>query len=326
MEEWYKIENNPVILTELIKNMGVEGIQFEEILSYDSLENTNIPIYGLIFVGKYIKNASYIPNILTHWDKDLFFSRQITENASLTQSIIGVLINNEDKINIGQNMKELKIKVKEQDPITKGLTIINTEILKKENNKYKNNNINDNDDIYHIVSFVHFKNSIYELDGLQEGPILIKENVEFKDWITKVKPILIQRINLYSNNEIKFNLMALIPDKLNHLKKEKDSLISQKNYIEKIIEGNNEIKNEKEFEELNKMNKEQLEEKKKKIEIEINEYNNGINIEKMKINKYKEENERKQHNYTPLIFELLKIMGEQGILQEKYNEIIEEQK
>ena len=75
-----------------------------------------------------------------------------------------------------------------------------------------------------------------------------------------------------------------------------------------------------------KMNKEQLEEKKKKLEIEINEYNNGINIEKMKINKYKEENERKQHNYTPFIFELLKTMSQQGILQEKYKEIIDEQK
>ena len=326
MEEWYKIENNPIALTELIKNIGVEGIQFEEILSYDSLENTNTPVYGLIFIGKYIKNASYIPNILTHWDKDLFFSRQITENASLTQSILGVLLNNDDRINIGQNMKELKLKMIEQDPVTRGLTIINNEILKKENNKSKNENANDNDDIYHIISFVHFKNSIYELDGFQEGPILIEDNVEFKDWIAKIKPVLIQRINLYSNNEIQFNLMALIPDRLSQLKKSKDLLISQKNYIEKIIEGNNVIKSEKELEEFNKMNKEQLEERKKKIEIEINEYNNGINIEKMKINKYKEENERKQHNYTPFIIELLKIMGEQGILQEKYKEIINAQK
>ena len=68
------------------------------------------------------------------------------------------------------------------------------------------------------------------------------------------------------------------------------------------------------------MNKEQLEEKLKNIEFEINECNNGINIEKMKMNKYKEENEKRQHNYVPIIFELLKQMSEQDIINELLSE------
>ena len=101
--------------------------------------------------------------------------------------------------------------------------------------------------------------------------------------------------------------MALIPDKLDQLTNQKDLLISKENYIEKKIEGNNDIKIENELislDELNGMNKEQLEEKLKNIELEINECNNGINIEKMKMNKYKEENEKRQHNYVPIIFEI----------------------
>ena len=74
------------------------------------------------------------------------------------------------------------------------------------------------------------------------------------------------------------------------------------------------------------MNKEQLEKRLEKIETEINDCNNGINIEKMKINKYKEEKERRQFNYNPLIFELLKIMGENGIIKEAYNQTFSEQK
>ena len=328
MKDWNKIEYSPEVFTELIKNLGVKGVQIEEILSYDSLENPNIPIYGLIFIGKYIENKSYIPNLLQYWDKDLFFSKQIVNNLSPTQSLIELILNNEDKIDIGPFLKELKSSMSEMDPITKCISFGNNEKIRNEHNKCKLDisnelNKNDNDDIYNIVTFLHFKNAIYELDGLQESPILIENNVEFNNWIRKLKDTLIQRITFYSNNEIKFNLMALIPDKLEHLKNQKELLISKKNYIEKKIEGNQDIKIENELmslEELNGLNNEQLDERLKKIELEINECNNGINIEKMKMNKYKEENERRQHNYVPFIFEMLKIMNEQGIIKELYEQ------
>ena len=105
MEEWYPIENNPSILTQLIKNIGVKGIQVEEILSLESLENLNTPIYGLIFLSKYIENKSYTPNILSTWDKDLFFSKQIIENVNAIQSLLEIIFNNDDKIDLSPDLK-----------------------------------------------------------------------------------------------------------------------------------------------------------------------------------------------------------------------------
>ena len=329
MEEWFPIEKSPEVFTQLINNLGVKGVHVEEILSFDSLENSNNPIYGLIFISKYIKNIIETPNIISNYDKDLFFSKQLLENQNATQALLSIILNNEDKIEIGQNLKEIKLNMNEMDYIKKGIFLSNCEILKKEHNKFKileTNSNDEDDDIYHFVTFIHFKNAIYEIDGLREGPILIEENIEFKDWISKVIPYLKEKINLYSNNEIKFNLMALTPDKLEILKANKESLLVQKNFIEEKIKGNEEISKEKIFEELNGMNKEQLEKKLEKIETEINDCNNGINIEKMKINKYKEEKERRQFNYNPLIFELLKIMGESGIIKEAYNQTFNEQK
>jgi len=329
MEEWFAIENTPEVFTQLINNLGVKGVHVEEILSYDSLENSNNPIYGLIFISKYIKNIIETPNIISNYDKDLFFSKQLLENQNATQALLSIILNNEDKIEIGQNLKEIKLSMNEMDYIKKGIFLSNCEILKKEHNKFKileTNSNDEDDDIYHFVTFIHFKNSIYEIDGLREGPILIEENIEFKDWISKAIPYLKEKINLFSNNEIKFNLMALTLDKLELLKTNKESLLTQKNFIEEKIKGNNEISKEKIFEELNGMNKEQLEKRLEKIETEINDCNNGINIEKMKINKYKEEKERRQFNYNPLIFELLKIMGENGIIKEAYNQTFNEQK
>ena len=323
MEEWYQIENNPSILTQLIKNIGVKGIQVEEILSLESLENLNTPIYGLIFLSKYIENKSYTPNILSTWDKDLFFSKQIIENVNAIQSLLEIIFNNDDKIDLSPDLKELKLSMNEMNPITKGLTITNCEKIKNEQNKLISltNDLNKNDeDIYHFVTIINFKKNVYELDGLQEGPILLEQDVEFNNWTKKIKNILIEKINFFSNNEIKFNLFVLIPDKLEQLNNDKN--ISKKNYIEEKIKGNTDIENENNFEELKGLDNGLLEEKIKKIEAEINECNNAINIEKMKNNKYKEENERRQFNYTPFILEILKIMGENNIISEVYQQQI----
>lgn len=325
MEEWYQIENNPSILTQLIKNIGVKGIQVEEILSLESLENLNTPIYGLIFLSKYIENKSYTPNILSTWDKDLFFSKQIIENVNAIQSLLEIIFNNDDKIDLSPDLKELKLSMNEMNPITKGLTITNCEKIKNEQNKLISltNDLNKNDeDIYHFVTIINFKKNVYELDGLQEGPILLEQDVEFNNWTKKIKNILIEKINFFSNNEIKFNLFVLIPDKLEQLNNDKNILISKKNYIEEKIKGNTDIENENNFEELKGLDNGLLEEKIKKIEAEINECNNAINIEKMKNNKYKEENERRQFNYTPFILEILKIMGENNIISEVYQQQI----
>ena len=325
MEEWYPIENNPSILTQLIKNIGVKGIQVEEILSLESLENLNTPIYGLIFLSKYIENKSYTPNILSTWDKDLFFSKQIIENVNAIQSLLEIIFNNDDKIDLSPDLKELKLSMNEMNPITKGLTITNCEKIKNEQNKLISltNDLNKNDeDVYHFVTIINFKKNVYELDGLQEGPILLEQDVEFNNWTKTIKNILIEKINFFSNNEIKFNLFVLIPDKLEQLNNNKNILISKKNYIEEKIKGNTDIENENNFEELKGLDKGLLEEKIKKIELEINECNNAINIEKMKNNKYKEENERRQFNYTPFILEILKIMGENNIISEVYQQQI----
>lgn len=100
------------------------------------------------------------------------------------------------------------------------------------------------DDVFHFVSYLHFKNNVYEIDGLQEGPILICENVSNEEWIEKVKPSIIDRINLYSQNEIKFNLLSIVPDRKMSAQKEEETLNKRKQYImHKLTGGSSQIEN-----------------------------------------------------------------------------------
>ncbi len=82
---------------------------------------------------------------------------------------------------------------------------------------------------------------------MREGPILICENVSYKDWVNKVRPSILDRINLYANNEIKFNLLALVPDKRMKLNEQKEENNKRKAYIQRIlgIEQNNDLEDTK---------------------------------------------------------------------------------
>lgn len=329
MSEWCTIESDPGVFTELIKNIGVKGVQVDEIIDMDILEVGDEPVYGLIFLFKYMHNSGYKPNVLSSWDPDLFFAKQEIQNACATQAILGVLLNNTDKIDIGPTLKDLKSFTNDMDPSTRGLAISNSEKIRQEHNKFSHPEpfvftktiAKDGDDVFHFVSYIHFKNAIYEIDGLQKGPILIEDNVKVEEWIAKVKPSIQNRIKLYSQSEIKFNLLALVPDKLDKAKKVEEDLNKRKQYVEGLIKGTQKPSSEdKDLEEYNKMNKEQLENTLKDFENLIKNNSQTIKDEEFRVKKHKEENERRQFNYIPLIYELLKTMAEKGQLEENYTE------
>ena len=329
MSEWCTIESDPGVFTELIKNIGVKGVQVDEIIDMDILEVGDEPVYGLIFLFKYMHNSGYKPNVLKSWDPDLFFAKQEIQNACATQAILGVLLNNTDKLDIGPTLKELKSFTNDMDPSSRGLAISNSEKIRSEHNKFSHPEpfvftktiAKDGDDVFHFVSYIHFKNAIYEIDGLQQGPILIEDNVKNEEWIKKVKPSIQNRISLYSQSEIKFNLLAIVPNKLEKAKKVEEDLNKRKKYVEGLINGSQKPSSEdKDMEEYNKMNKEQLESTLKDFENLIKNNSQTIKDEEYKVSKYKEENERRQFNYIPFIYELLKTMAEKGELEENYKE------
>ena len=86
--------------------MGAPGVQVEEVYSLedDEIINTIQPnIYGFIFLFKWTKDIEK-KDYLQDYDQDLFFARQIVNNACATQAILSVLLN--APIQIDGSLKE----------------------------------------------------------------------------------------------------------------------------------------------------------------------------------------------------------------------------
>ena len=158
---------------------------------------------------------------------------------------------------------------------------------------------------------------------MQEGPILVKANVDKKDWINEFKPCIIDRINLYSGSEIKFNLMYVCDDKIEKYGQNIKEIDAKINYLNSLL-YQSEYQGV-EFKELKELSKDKQEEVFKNLYDKKDFFENMIKDEERKRELCREENVRRQHNYIPLIFEMLKEMSEAGTLEENYKKALEEE-
>lgn len=69
----------------------------------------------------------------------------------------------------------------------------------------------DDDDVFHYIAYLPIDGVLYEMDGLQPGPIA-HGKCDPGEFAHKVIPVLQERISRYPANEIRFNLMAIVRD------------------------------------------------------------------------------------------------------------------
>lgn len=72
------------------------------------------------------------------------------------------------------------------------------------------------EDAFHFISYVPVNNKLYELDGLQQGPICYGDCSD-SDWLNLARSKIQERIQKYADKEIRFNLLAIVGDKLERL-------------------------------------------------------------------------------------------------------------
>lgn len=308
MSDWCLIESDPGVFTELIKGFGAKNVLVEELygLSQQNFEHIK-PIYGLIFLFKWRQADDSKANIV----KDdrlgkLFFAKQVITNACATQAILSILLNapqkkNDDDIDgvdLGETLQNFKEFSKDFDPVMKGLTLNNSDNIRLVHNtfarqqmfEFDSKSASKDEDVFHFISYVPFEGRLYELDGLREGPVDLGAIRENSDWIEAVRPVIEKRMQQYNEDEIQFNLMAVVADKMPHYQRRLAELEQQ--LTSGMVDDN--------------------------IEIEMADLRMLILKQKAKLQAYKVENIHRKYNYLPTIMDILNKLASQSRLEPLY--------
>ena len=111
--------------------------------------------------------------------QDLFFASQVIHNACATQAVLSVLLNAEQEVELGETLQTLREFTLDFDAETKGMSISNSDIIRDAHNSFarpepivlQSRPAQEDDDVFHFVAYVPRGGSVFELDGLQRGPI-----------------------------------------------------------------------------------------------------------------------------------------------------------
>lgn len=297
--DWCTIESDPGVFTEMLEDIGCKHVELDELYSLDDELLLQLQasgkVYGLIFLFKWEGSK---PNETTNTrgeplnedaiPSNLFFAHQVQTNACATQAILSVVLNaglSSDEL--GPTLTEFHSFTQSFPPSLKGEAISSSDDIRKAHNAFSRKDAflnegkfhipTDDDDVYHFVAYIPSNGTVYELDGLQKGPIptgTYEDNDNNSAWLSVAREAIQKRMG---EGHIKFNLMAVIQDKRVDIQK-------------KLIEIENDNTKVGEHSELIAQ----------------------LAQEEAKREKWKIENQRRRHNYVPLCMELLKALARTG--------------
>lgn len=131
-----------------------------------------------------------------------------------------MLLNQDDKIDIGAPLKEFKDFTGLMPPDFRGECLSNSELIRETHNSFARSSpfvseeqrmATEDDDLYHFIAYTSVNGTLYELDGLNAAPIS-HGPCTFDEFSQKVIPVVQKRMQRFPMGEIRFNLIAMIQD------------------------------------------------------------------------------------------------------------------
>ncbi|GJQ10082.1 hypothetical protein GpartN1_g1873.t1 [Galdieria partita] len=293
---WNTIESDPAVFTQLLEDLGVKDVKVEEVVQLDATFLRSLePVYGLIFLFKWLPEQGNEEELSYSRDTDLFFANQVIQNACGTQALLSVIFNAKD-LELGSELAEFKEFTRDFDPQTRGLALSNSEAIRTAHNSLSGLqhfsfelDEKERSDAFHFISYIPYKGNIYELDGLKKGPICRGSYTTEKSWTDEAISEIQKRIQQYSEEEIRFNLLAVVRDPLKIWQQE---LLSYQTALGGCT----------------------LESERTNISMQMKELQDRIDEEKVKRENIRKESNRRRHNLLPLIFHLIKWLHQNGDL------------
>lgn len=158
----------------------------------------------------------------------IFFAQQVVPNSCATHALVSILLNCPE-IPLGETLTRLKTHTKGMSPELKGLAIGNTPELAASHNSHaipqaRRRRLDKGSggvstgrftgEAFHFVSFVPINGHLFELDGLKPFPMDHGPWEENEEWTDKFRRVMADRLGISTGEQdIRFNLMALVPDR-----------------------------------------------------------------------------------------------------------------
>jgi hypothetical protein len=242
---------------------------------YDLKKPIEGPVYGFIFLFRWIEERrarrTKLAESIDIYQRDenvvnsIFFAHQIVPNSCATHALLSILLNCSN-IDLGSTLTRLKNHTISMTPENKGYAIGNTPELAFAHNSHAmpqarrrlergTTGITTSSRIgipssriaceaFHFISFVPINGHLFELDGLKPFPMDHGPWDADEDWTDKFRRVITNRIeNSNGEQDIRFNLMAVVPDrrisishKLNILRRNKEIV---EEALEKLVNGTN---------------------------------------------------------------------------------------
>mmetsp|Transcript_13866 Transcript_13866/g.32935 ORF Transcript_13866/g.32935 Transcript_13866/m.32935 type:complete len:363 (-) Transcript_13866:243-1331(-) len=331
---WSTIESDPGVFTQLSQDLGIRGTQVEEIVTMDDSEFASLaPIYGFIFLFKWTQEMAkmHTSSATCVEHHNLYFAKQVINNACGTQALLNIMMNAEG-IQLGDELSNFKAFTSDFPADLKGEAMSNSDMIRTSHNSFarpepfemEERTATKEDDVYHFTAYMPVQGQLWELDGLQQGPILLGDVDPAEPWWRKVVPILQERIQRYSATEIRFNLLAVCRNKKDHCVSELAKLRQHSNMIRAALlshgvdvpeEDGMDVGESEEGEEDDSIMEKtpaELQEALSTCQFKAAELRNALADEEERRVRYEKENARRRHNFVPFIFQLL-----QGLAQQK---------
>ncbi|KAF9111723.1 ubiquitin carboxyl-terminal hydrolase [Mortierella sp. AM989] len=211
---WCTIESTPTVFNALFTKNGIRDTYVKEVWSlepelFNMLKDDHV--YGFIFLlrpqdGRMSKYEELLEPVDT---SHIYFANQVIPDACGTQALLSIAMNSPD-MEIGPVLNEFKEFTAKFEPKA----------------SVEDDSDKEGEDQFHYVAYVYIDGYIWELDGLQTGP-LRRAACTKETWLDAARVELKARMMSYDEGEEHFVLMAVVKDPLTVLRERLDKLRKQ---------------------------------------------------------------------------------------------------
>ena len=334
---WCTVESDPGVFTELISSIGVQGVQVEELYDLELEHLLSLqPVYGLIFLFKYVaedlptveEGRQLVTDEAAH--SQVFFARQVVQNACATQAIVSVLLNRPE-LELGPQLSSFKDFTSSLPADLRGEAIGNSEFIRTAHNAFarpepfvfdeKKDEQGEAEDAFHFIGYVPVGGELYELDGLKPAPITlgsVQGGASGSEWLRLAKQSIERRVDKYADKEIRFNLLAIVRNRKQVLQEHISSIRKRKQELQQQqpADADTVMADAASAASASAAAGGDSAAELLRLEQEEADAERLLAEEEVKYGKWRVENARRQHNYVPFIFNVLKLLAEKGQLND----------